>query len=75
MRMSKFIAVLTFAVASFAAAAAGGPKFDNEKFIKEGFASLFNGKDLTGWKVPEGDNGHDGVAGSRTAPREASNPT
>jgi hypothetical protein len=24
----------------------------------EGFQSLFNGKDLTGWKVPAGDNGH-----------------
>jgi hypothetical protein len=24
----------------------------------DGFRSLFNGKDLTGWKVPEGDNGH-----------------
>jgi hypothetical protein len=23
-----------------------------------GFKSLFNGKDLTGWKVPAGDNGH-----------------
>ncbi len=23
-----------------------------------GFTSLFNGKDLTGWKIPEGDNGH-----------------
>jgi hypothetical protein len=23
-----------------------------------GFVSLFNGKDVTGWKVPEGDNGH-----------------
>jgi hypothetical protein len=23
-----------------------------------GFTSLFNGKDLSGWKVPEGDNGH-----------------
>lgn len=23
-----------------------------------GFTALFNGKDLTGWKVPEGDNGH-----------------
>src|SRR5688572_31851791 len=22
------------------------------------FVSLFNGKDLSGWKVPEGDNGH-----------------
>jgi hypothetical protein len=24
----------------------------------KGFTSLFNGKDLSGWKVPEGDNGH-----------------
>ena len=24
----------------------------------QGFTSLFNGKDLSGWKVPEGDNGH-----------------
>ena len=23
-----------------------------------GFVSLFNGKDFTGWKLPEGDNGH-----------------
>src|SRR5262245_4952051 len=29
--------------------AAGAPK---------GFTSLFNGKDLTGWKPPAGDNGH-----------------
>lgn len=27
-------------------------------FKKEGFTSLFNGKDFTGWKIPEGDNGH-----------------
>ena len=25
---------------------------------QEGFTPLFNGKDLTGWKVPTGDNGH-----------------
>lgn len=24
----------------------------------EGYHSLFNGKDLTGWTIPEGDNGH-----------------
>ena len=23
-----------------------------------GFVSLFNGRDLSGWKVPDGDNGH-----------------
>jgi hypothetical protein len=40
-----------------------------------GFVSIFNGKDLTGWKIPAGDNGHwkvvDGVidydAGSEAA--------
>jgi hypothetical protein len=26
--------------------------------VPEGFVALFNGKDLSGWKVPEGDNGH-----------------
>lgn len=26
--------------------------------VPEGFTSLFNAKDFTGWKVPEGDNGH-----------------
>jgi hypothetical protein len=25
---------------------------------QEGFTPLFNGRDLTGWKVPQGDNGH-----------------
>src|SRR5688572_16608892 len=24
----------------------------------QGFTSLFNGRDFSGWKVPEGDNGH-----------------
>jgi hypothetical protein len=28
-----------------------------------GWANLFNGKDFTGWKVPEGDNGHWKVEG------------
>jgi len=26
--------------------------------VPKGFVSLFNGKDFTNWKVPEGDNGH-----------------
>jgi Domain of Unknown Function (DUF1080) len=26
--------------------------------VPKGFTPLFNGKDLSGWKVPEGDNGH-----------------
>jgi hypothetical protein len=27
-------------------------------FKEEGYTQLFNGKDLTGWKIPIGDNGH-----------------
>jgi len=27
-------------------------------FQRAGYVSLFNGKDLTGWMIPEGDNGH-----------------
>jgi hypothetical protein len=29
-----------------------------DKAPPEGFTSLFDGRDLTGWKVPKGDNGH-----------------
>ena len=31
---------------------------DDKARPPEGFVSLFNGKDLSGWKVPEGDGGH-----------------
>src|SRR5262249_35285160 len=41
-----------FLVVSPLAALAG----DNEP--PEGFKALFNGSDLSGWKVPEGDGGH-----------------
>jgi hypothetical protein len=34
-----------------------------DKEAPEGFVSLFNGKDLSGWKVPPGDNGHWKVVG------------
>jgi hypothetical protein len=41
-----------------------------------GFVSLFNGRDFTGWKVPEGDNGHwkvtDGVIDYDAASESAS---
>jgi hypothetical protein len=30
----------------------------NDNTAPDGFVSLFNGKDLHGWKVPAGDNGH-----------------
>ncbi len=44
------ITVLGFLLASSARAA--------DKPVPDGFVPLFNGKDLSGWKVPEGDNGH-----------------
>ena len=34
------------------------PLLGASPMAEDGFTSLFNGKDLTGWKVPEGDNGH-----------------
>ncbi|MBN1361206.1 MAG: DUF1080 domain-containing protein [Sedimentisphaerales bacterium] len=46
--------VLAGAVHSDARAA--GQEQDNVP--PAGFRALFNGKDFTGWKVPEGDNGH-----------------
>lgn len=56
----KRIALLGAGCACFAlivlAPASAADKPDNQP--PEGFTSLFNGKDFTGWKVPEGDNGH-----------------
>ena len=36
----------------------GGIAQEDSRFKSHGYNSLFNGKDLTGWKIPEGDNGH-----------------
>lgn len=36
----------------------GLPARAADNVAPEGFVSLFNGKDLSGWKVPAGDNGH-----------------
>jgi Domain of Unknown Function (DUF1080) len=44
---AKLLLPLTFAIAALASTAA-----------QDGFTLLFNGRDLTGWKVPAGDNGH-----------------
>ena len=49
--MPRFSFVLFCAIAAMSTFAA-----DNQ--APDGFVSLFNGKDLTGWKIPEGDNGH-----------------
>jgi type 1 glutamine amidotransferase len=36
----------------------GLPAWANDNTAPEGFVLLFNGKDLHGWRVPAGDNGH-----------------
>jgi type 1 glutamine amidotransferase len=46
--------VAIFAIAVFAQSASVSATED----APAGFVSLFNGKDFTGWKVPEGDGGH-----------------
>lgn len=33
-------------------------KFDKAKFLADGFVPLFDGKDLSSWKIPAGDKGH-----------------
>ena len=49
-RLALMFPIATVLVGSLACAADGT--------VPEGFVSLFNGKDLSGWKVPDGDNGH-----------------
>lgn len=44
---------MTLACAAFITSGAPAHAADTS-----GFVSLFNGRDLTGWKIPEGDNGH-----------------
>jgi hypothetical protein len=46
--------IISFCMASLVAPVARGA--DNQP--PAGFTALFNGKDLSGWKVPQGDNGH-----------------
>lgn len=47
---SRFLVICGLSLSLFSAAA------ENE--LPQGFTSLFNGRDLTNWKVPEGDQGH-----------------
>ena len=61
MRTQKIlvVAVVLLVAASVSVAAEKvAVKFDKAKFLKDGYKPLLNGKDLTGWQVPKGDNGH-----------------
>ncbi|MDP6637566.1 MAG: DUF1080 domain-containing protein [Phycisphaerae bacterium] len=37
---------------------AGSVMVDPKKLLADGYVSMFNGKDMSGWIVPKGDNGH-----------------
>ena len=54
-RASTITATVTTLLAIMASAAIAGEGVTEPP---PGFTSLFNGKDLSGWIVPEGDNGH-----------------
>lgn len=51
------ILIVVAALAAFSFAVSAAEK-EQDNVAPEGWTSLFNGKDLAGWKVPEGDNGH-----------------
>jgi len=53
--MNHMKPLLCFALAIFCSM---GLSAQENKKAPDGFTSLFNSKDLTGWKIPEGDNGH-----------------
>lgn len=51
------VANMLAAIAALACAGSALPAAESQ-MPPEGFESLFNGRDFTGWKVPEGDGGH-----------------
>jgi hypothetical protein len=58
MRALRMGGVVTLVLFLSTAVVAAEEKLDQTRFLEEGYVPLFNGKDLSGWKVPEGDNGH-----------------
>ena len=58
MRIRNAVALIMLIAVVSAVNLVCGADFNKEKFIEAGYVPLFNGRSLTGWKVPEGDNGH-----------------
>ena len=54
--MNRLLTLLLVPAAITLAAPVSSPAADNQP--PAGFTALFNGHDLTGWKIPDGDNGH-----------------
>ncbi|MBA2499335.1 MAG: DUF1080 domain-containing protein [Chitinophagaceae bacterium] len=53
-----FILIISWVFMQCSTAKNSGQNSTTLNFEKEGYSSLFNGRDLSGWKIPEGDNGH-----------------
>ena len=49
MKVKNLVIVMILAIYLLTAANCWGVKFNREELGKEGFVSLFNGKDLAGW--------------------------
>ena len=61
MAMKRIAVVMALTAAAFAVTICGqahAAKQEKDNVPPPGFRALFNGRDFTGWKVPEGDNGH-----------------
>jgi len=58
MKTSSFFRIVFIGLILFTSAMSESDTLDKNRLVREGFAPLFNGKDLIGWKIPEGDNGH-----------------
>ena len=56
--MKPLLAALVLAAIVLPQARAADDDGKTPANLPPGFTPLFNGKDFTGWKVPEGDNGH-----------------
>jgi hypothetical protein len=50
--------MIRYSIGVLAAVFAGCGSASSAAQQKDDYVSLFNGKDLTGWAIPEGDNGH-----------------
>lgn len=61
MKSTRYLAWFVVAGIALAMAPMGKtatPTKEKDNVVPEGFTALFNGRDFSGWKVPEGDNGH-----------------
>ncbi|MBN2271991.1 MAG: DUF1080 domain-containing protein, partial [Sedimentisphaerales bacterium] len=56
--VAMVVATVFAVVVSAESGGSAKPAKEVDNVAPAGFVSLFNGRDFTGWKVPEGDGGH-----------------